>query len=110
MTSHVALEVSDREEAVELYGSVFGMEVAERKEAETVLELGDARFYVMDANDPRIYLDFAVEDLQQAVDTLEKAGASIDPVETDEGERSYMVTDPFGISFHLFEDGFADEE
>ena len=100
---HVALDVPDRQEAVAFYERVLDMTAVEDGPDETILECGDARFYVQEADESRVYLEFAVEDIDRTVETLEGTDSERSTVTTPEGGRSYIVTDPFGISYHLFE-------
>ena len=100
---HIAVDVDDRQAAVALYTDVLEMTVIEESSEETVLQCGDLRLYVMEADEPAVYLEFEVEDLDRKLDEFENAGCSLDAVETPEGETSYIVSDPFGTTYHVFE-------
>jgi len=102
---HVAFDVPDRRSAVAFYEQVLDMTVVDDGPDETVLECGDVRFYVQDAEESRVYLEFAVADIDRTVEALEEVDSQLSEVTTPEGERSYIVQDPFGISYHVFERG-----
>lgn len=100
---HIALDVTDRDGEVSMLRDILGMEVVEATTDETILANGSQRFYVQQADDPRVYLEFEVSDLKDIHSDLVEAGCEMHETEIPEGDTSYLVTTPFGTSFHLFE-------
>ena len=99
----IAVDVPDLDAAVAHYVDVMGMTVTSRGATEVELRLGDVTFYLQQGPEARSYLDFAVADLPEAVARLEADGCSLRPTRTPEGQRSYLVSDPHGLRYHLFE-------
>lgn len=100
---HIALDVDGREGAVSLYREVFGMEVVEETAGETVLQCGDLSLYVMESDEPKVFLEFEVDDLSAALEAFDETGCTVEAVETPEASPSYLVSDPFGTHYHVFE-------
>jgi catechol 2,3-dioxygenase-like lactoylglutathione lyase family enzyme len=100
---HIAVGVSQYQRAVEFYQGVLGMDLKHRKEGETELACGAVTFYIEDDPARRTWLEFRVADVEAARMQLEEAGCQLSPTSTPEGERSYMVTDPFGMRFHVYQ-------
>lgn len=99
---HIAVDVLDREAAVDRFTDLLGMDRLEVTDAETVLQSGDVRFHVQEADEPRVYLEFSVADCEALADRLDAEGCTLSTVETPEGERSYLVDDPVGLHYHVY--------
>ncbi len=100
---NIALDVTDREGAVRLLREVLGMSVIDTDDTETVVQSGHHRFYIQEEQQPMVYLEFEVEDLISVSDKLREIGCELEETTIPEGDVSYMVRDPFGMRYHLFE-------
>jgi len=97
---HVAIQVRDFDKALEFYQNVLGMEIVEQREDETSLRCGPITFHVENSPAGHTFFEFVVEDAEEARRELERAGCKTAPTHL---ERSYMVADPFGFQFHIWE-------
>lgn len=101
---HIAFQVRDYKNAVAFYESVMGMQVVNRGSRETELRCGDITFYVEDDPAGELYLEFSVDELSAAVQRLRENGCTLSEVDVPEVHgSSYIVRDPFGLKFHLFQ-------
>lgn len=100
---HIALDVNNRSDAVAFYRGVLGMEPSGTSGDDVVLTCGDVTFYLQEADDPTVYLEFSTTDIDEVLPALRDHGCEIQEIEASTGGTSYMVTDRFGLTFHLFE-------
>lgn len=104
---HIALDVRNKEAAVEFYRRALGMDLIEESDDETVLESGDISFHLQEAESPTVHLEFAVDDLDRTIEECTERGCRISETTIPEGDASFLVEDPFGTHYHLYE---GDEE
>jgi catechol 2,3-dioxygenase-like lactoylglutathione lyase family enzyme len=102
LSPHIAIQVTDFEKALEFYQKVLGMEIVERRDDETSLQCGPITFHVENSRNGHTFFEFEVEDAEKAREELEAAGCRTTPTHL---ERSYLVADPFGLKFHVWEKG-----
>jgi catechol 2,3-dioxygenase-like lactoylglutathione lyase family enzyme len=98
---HIAVQVTDFEKALEFYQSVLGMEIVEQGEDETSLRCGPITLHVENSPKGHTFFEFRVDDAEAAREELERAGCTTAPTHL---ERSYLVADPFGLKFHVWEE------
>ncbi len=101
---HVAVPVKDYDRAVEFYKKLMGLDVAYSDDNETELKCGDISLHVENNAGGRIFFEFKVKDIEKAKDQLVEAGCQVVEIAIPDGPKSYMITDPYGLSFHLLED------
>jgi predicted dithiol-disulfide oxidoreductase (DUF899 family)/predicted enzyme related to lactoylglutathione lyase len=100
LTNNIAIQVNNQPEAVEFYTKIFGMTKTWENDSETKLTFGGQNFYFEQSNGKKVFFEFAVKDFKNAKDTLLKRGCIITK---EYSETSIMLSDPFGLHFHLFE-------
>lgn len=100
---HIAVQVSRYREAIRFYRDVLGMGLEHQGERESELTCGPITFHVEDAPSGHTFFEFKVSDLARARDVLVEAGCTLQATSTPEGDESYLVSDPYGLKFHLFE-------
>ena len=101
---YFAFMARDYEKALDFYQNVMGMKVEKKGEQESQLTLGDVNFCVVnEENFKATYFEFEVDDLEKAKDEFVAAGCEIQESETDEGNKSYNIFDPYGMNFHIFQ-------
>ena len=100
---HIALEVRNRQAAVSFYQEVLDMQLVDHEGQDTVLELDGMTFHLAETDEPTMYLEFAVDDLEETVARARAIGSQIKEVETPEGATSYLIVDPYGSNYHVFE-------
>lgn len=108
---HIALAVSDLDEAIEHYRDVWGLEVSHRERVEdqgieeAMLPLGDASLQLLGATGPDTtvgrFLDkrgeglhhiaYEVDDLEATLADLERKGVALIDHEPRRGGRGHMV-------------------
>ncbi|MEW6440667.1 MAG: VOC family protein [bacterium] len=123
MDFNVNIDVDDLEKAVRFYSSAFDLKVGRRFGAFGVELLGaSAPVYLLvkaagtpasDATSQRrtydrhwtpVHLDFAVEDIERAVEKAVSAGAKLEkPVTTHKWGKLALMADPFGHGFCLIQ-------
>jgi catechol 2,3-dioxygenase-like lactoylglutathione lyase family enzyme len=99
---HIAINVKDRDKAADFYGRVLGMEYIEEKHGDKVLSVGPLTFYVSDGQPGQTFFEFKVDNVSEARKLLEEEGCK---VTHEYSEKSVMVSDPYGMNFHIWEDG-----
>ena len=100
---HIAFHVRDYDRAVEFYENVLGLKQVYHDENETEFECGPIHLYAENNEAGMTLFEFEVNDLDEAVATLVENRCAAVETSTPEGDRSFMITDPFGLKFHLFE-------
>lgn len=106
----VELRTADWERSVRWYREALGLTVLVRviDDGYALLAAGETRLALLARTTPgdaskRISLAFEVNDLTRVVQRLERAGAEISKVKTDEeGLREVSTTDPDGNRIRLF--------
>jgi predicted dithiol-disulfide oxidoreductase (DUF899 family) len=100
LTNNIAIQVKNQPEAIDFYRNVIGMTKIWSNSEETKLSIGGNNFYFEKGDGNKVYFEFAVKDFNQAKELLLYNGCIITK---EYNERSIMVTDPYGLNFHLFE-------
>ena len=100
LTNNVAIGVTDYEDAILFYQTVFGMKVEKTFENETMLSMSGTNFFIEKAESNTVFFEFAVDNVESAKRILLENGCKITK---EYNEKSLMIIDPFGMSFHLFE-------
>ncbi len=99
---HIAIGVRDFENAVEFYTKVMGFSVGKQNQAESELHLGDITFHIEnDGGEHHTWLEFKVDDIESMKKQLESAGCVLQRTHL---QKSYLVTDPYGMRFHIWEE------
>ncbi|WP_047983030.1 DUF899 family protein [Ornithinibacillus californiensis] len=100
LTNNIAIQVSNQPEAVNFYTNILGMTPVWSNDSETKLTFGGHNFYMEKSEENKVFFEFAVKDFEIAKDLLLTNGCVI----TQEfGEKSVMMSDPYGLHFHIFE-------
>ncbi len=97
---HIAFQVKNYNEAVDFYINTLGFEVVKRGEKESHLCLGEMNFYVEDSEQGYTFLEFTADDIETVKSTLENSGCQLQKTHL---EKSFMVEDPYGFRFHVWE-------
>ena len=100
LTNNVALGVVNYEDAIQFYQTIFGMQVEKTFENETLLSMSGTNFFIEKAESNTVFFEFAVDNVESAKGILIENGCKITK---EYNEKSLMITDPFGMRFHLFE-------
>lgn len=100
---YVAVDVDDVEAARSFYRETLGMDTVDDPAGETALACGEMTFYLQESDEGRTFFEFTVDDLERTREELSAAGCELHETETPEGETSYLVTDPYGLRYHVFE-------
>lgn len=102
LSPHVAFDVRNYDQALKFYTEVLGMELVSRTDEEAVLKCGGTTFHVSHRDTANVYFDFDVEDADAARELLESNGcSSVETLDID-GRTSYLISDPFGMNFHIW--------
>lgn len=103
LTNNIAIQVTDYEKAIEFYHQTLGMKPEKSTDSETLFTTNGTNFYIENhnkANDPSVFFEFAVDNIEDAKEVLIANNCII----TKEfSEKSLMVSDPYGLKFHLFQ-------
>lgn len=100
LTNNVAIQVEDYERAINFYENIVGMKLERSFENETKFSFGGTHFHIENATGGQVFFEFVVEDFHHAIEMLLDQGCTISK---KYHETSVMVSDPFGLKFHLFE-------
>jgi predicted dithiol-disulfide oxidoreductase (DUF899 family)/predicted enzyme related to lactoylglutathione lyase len=100
ITNNVAIQVKEYEKAINFYENIVGMKLERRFEKETKFSFGGLQFYIEDSLGDSVFFELAVDDFHHAIEKLLDQGCTITK---EYHEKSVMVSDPFGLKFHLFE-------
>ena len=104
--NHVALEVGDVEEALELYGRLFEFSLRGRSPRMAFLDMGDQFIAIAQPRsqpaDEGRHFGLVVDDVAAARDAVRREGL---PVISDSG-KSFDFSDPWGNRFQVV--GFGD--
>ena len=99
---HVAFDVRNFEKALKFYTEVLGMELIGKDDEEAELKCGDMTFHISHRDTGNVFFDFDVEDADAARELLEAEGCSSIETLTVDGRTSYLISDPFGMNFHIW--------
>ncbi len=101
---YIAIQTENHAKAVEFYKNVMGMEFVDSKGNDTYLNKDGINFVF--ENNPEgagsVFFEFKTDNLAEAKEALEKADCNVLQVY---GEHSIMFSDPYGMNFHVWEDG-----
>ncbi|PEJ58604.1 hypothetical protein CN692_10065 [Bacillus sp. AFS002410] len=100
LTNYIAFEVDHYENAIKFYENTIGMKLEKKYENETKFSLNGTYFFIANNPDKNVYFEFAVDHFDHIIGKLIDAGCHITKVYHD---KSVMISDPYGIKFHLFE-------
>jgi catechol 2,3-dioxygenase-like lactoylglutathione lyase family enzyme len=100
---YVAVQVKDYDKAIDFYKRVIGMEFIEQKGKDTYLKSGPMCFVFENVPEGKsVFFEFKVDSVNEARDLLEKEGCRVTQVFS---EKSMMFADPYGMNFHVWEEG-----
>ena len=104
LSKYIAIDAKDYTKAIAFYRDTLGWQVIEESEHETQFKKGDATFFVAnDASSPyTIYFEYEVDDVEAAKEKLLAEGCK---VWSSGKPQSYMVKDPYGTHFHIYQKG-----
>ena len=99
---HVAVQVSNPKKAAEFYREHLGFTLVKDRDGEIQMTCGPLTFWFEEGAPAQgTFFEFAAEDFQGAYSKLVARGCA----ETGRyGDSSVVLRDPFGLSFHLFEE------
>lgn len=98
---YVAVQVKDYDKAIDFYKRVMGMEFLEAKDNDTYLKSGPMCFVF--ENNPEsksVFFEFKVSSVKEALELLEKEECKVTYVYS---EKSIIISDPYGMNFHVWE-------
>ena len=100
---YIAIQVKDHQKAVDFYQRVLGMEFKRARENDTYLNKDGINFvYENNPNGNGTFFEFKTDNLRDAKQLLEKEGCKVLQVYN---QHSIMFADPYGMNFHVWEDG-----
>ncbi|MBI3260201.1 MAG: VOC family protein [Ignavibacteriae bacterium] len=97
---HIAFQVTNYEKALAFYIDVLGFELVKHGEKESHLRLGEMNFYVEDSAKGYTFLEFTTDDIEDIKTKLENSGCQLEKTHM---EKSFMVEDPYGFRFHVWQ-------
>ena len=100
LTTNIAVQVKDYEKAIQFYEKVIGMDVQNKNQNETKMTINGVNFYIENENKNHVFFEFAVVDIDRAKEVLLNEGCIIKKAYSD---RSFMIQDPYGLRFHLYQ-------
>lgn len=99
---HIAVGVRDYANAMEFYTKVLGLELKSQKDHESELVVDGLTLHIENnAADQQTWLEFRVDDAELLKTRLEAAGCDVRKTHL---QKSYLVVDPYGMRFHIWED------
>jgi catechol 2,3-dioxygenase-like lactoylglutathione lyase family enzyme len=99
---HIAINVKDRDKASDFYKKVLGMNYVEDKNGDLKFTSGPLNFYFAEGQPYQTFFEFKVNSVKEARTLLESEGCT---VTREYSEKSIMVSDPYGMNFHIWEEG-----
>jgi len=102
---YIAVQVKDNDKAIDFYQRVLGMKFIEQKGNDIYLKSGPINFCFENAPDgahKAVFFEFKTDNLKEAREALEKEGCYVSVVYS---EHSMMFIDPYGMRFHVWEEG-----
>ncbi len=105
---HIAVAVRDYPNALDFYTKVMGMTMSKHQEHESELQVGDLTLHIENnAAEQQTWLEFRVDDVELLKVRLEAAGCTLQKTHL---QKSYLVVDPYGMRFHIWEDPEASSQ
>ena len=99
---YIAIQVKDHKKAVDFYQNVLGMKFTEENGNDTYLKSDPINFIYENGGKPgKVFFEFKVSSVKKARTLLEKNGCKVTQVYS---EKSLMISDPYGMNFHIWED------
>lgn len=99
---HIAINVKDRDKAGDFYKRVLGMNYIEEKNGDLKFTAGPLNFYFAEGQPYQTFFEFKVDNVREARELLEKEGCKVTQEYSD---KNIMVSDPYGMNFHIWEEG-----
>jgi catechol 2,3-dioxygenase-like lactoylglutathione lyase family enzyme len=102
---YIAVQVKDNDKAIDFYKRVLGMDFIEQKGNDTYLKSGPINFCIENAPQgahANVFFEFKVENVKEARELLESEGCRVTCINN---EKSIMFIDPYGMRFHVWEEG-----
>ena len=100
---YIAIQISEQKKAVDFYQRVLGMNFVHEEKNDVYLNKDGINFVFEDAEGRNgVFFEFKVDCVNDAREILEKEGCKVIQVYN---EKSMMVSDPYGMNFHIWEDG-----
>lgn len=109
---NIAINLRNSEKALEFYQNVLGMKFLGKSTAgceANALQMGGCTLYAdpctldEEVHVGKVFFEFKVAHLQEAVNRLKDEGCQIGLMTEGQKFRGHMVTDPYGMRFHVFE-------
>ena len=99
-SSHIAVKVKQEslEAAVQFYKSMIGVEETGRSECEVELKGSNFILYISTSEAPLVLQEFVATDPGELKARFEAAGCRT----FDESEYGFHVSDPYGMSYHVW--------
>ena len=102
LTNNVAVGVQHYKEAIQFYSNIIGMKAEIHGEKETMFTINGQNFFIENSEHNTVYFEFAVDDFERSKKKLLASGCKVDHIYHGKSE---MISDPFGLKFHLYEVG-----
>jgi predicted dithiol-disulfide oxidoreductase (DUF899 family)/predicted enzyme related to lactoylglutathione lyase len=103
LTNNIAVQVKEYEKAIQFYHRILGFKTEKSTDSETLFTMNGMNFYIENHNKGHVdsvFFEFAVDNIEDAKGVLIENNCTI----TKEfSEKSMMVSDPYGLKFHLFQ-------
>lgn len=100
---HIAIKVKSYEKACKFYSDTLGFDLIQTKKNETHFNKDGINFYIeKDETSAATYFEFKVDSVQEALNILEAEQCIILERYSD---KNVMVQDPYGMKFHIWEEG-----
>ncbi len=98
---HISVQVNSYDKALEFYQNILGMKLLKNSEGEAELEIGGMTFHIERSPQGHIFFEFKVENVESVRQKLLKEGCRATATHI---QKSYLITDPYGMRFHIFEE------
>jgi len=102
---YIAVQVKNYDKAVDFYQRVLGMEFVEKEGNDTYLQSGPINFCIENAPQGAhsvVFFEYKVFNVNEARKLLEREGCIVTEIYN---EKSMMFIDPYGMRFHVWEEG-----
>ncbi|WP_064094338.1 DUF899 family protein [Rossellomorea aquimaris] len=100
LTNNVAVGVKNYENALQFYSTILGMKAVSQGETETKFSMNGVNFFIENSDKNTVHFEFAVDDFQSSKQKLLDSGCTVDKTHSSKSE---MISDPYGLKFHLYE-------
>ncbi|MCC6865460.1 MAG: VOC family protein [Ignavibacteria bacterium] len=101
---YIAIQVQEHLKAVDFYKRVLGMDLIDERGSDCYMNKNGINFVF--ENKPEgagsVFFEFKTDNLAEAKQELINEGCKIT---TEYNEHSIMFSDPFGMNFHVWEEG-----